>query len=130
MSKLSACSVWKGSDGPMKNKLRKLTVAGREFRWRVVRLSEHNVCLRIWSAEDPKTPWVEMRCRSDDSWLQLGDPTRLEDSSEESQSLRSIQPGFVREIIEQVAARRGWPEAPVHCRHYALEGEAIEEIAD
>jgi hypothetical protein len=57
----------------MKSKLRAITVDGHAFYWRVVRLTQACVLLRVWLEGEKRSPWAEVTCEVDDLWLSLSD---------------------------------------------------------
>ena len=111
----------------MKSKIRQLTLDEHKFRWRVVRESESQVRLRIWSVLNPRIPWVEVLLTSRDPWLRAGDHS---DDAREIGDSEPITPRRVREIIEQIAADHGWPSEPIERRLYRADDRAFVRLSE
>jgi hypothetical protein len=91
---------------PMKRPLRRIHVAGLSFHWWVRRADPGHVRLCVQVARHRSAQRLEVRVRSDDFWLALGDPDI------ENRTFRVVTPRLVRAVIERAAAQ-GWsPEEP------------------
>jgi hypothetical protein len=55
----------------MKTRLRKITVDGRRFTWRVVQHGDV-ARVRVWLADKPREIWAEFEVPHADPWLNVG----------------------------------------------------------
>ena len=85
----------------MKKKTRQIVVDGQTYIWGVTEISFNQVCLKVWSPEE-KIPWLLVRYRFDDPWLQYGPIiTATPEQREKHFQLQPMQPKRVAEIIKQ-----------------------------
>ncbi len=81
----------------MRKKIRKIIVNDQPFIWRVKQLNAHYVCLVIWPGEHKQTPWLYIRIRADDMWINISEMMH----KPEIVHLEFITPRIVAEIIQQ-----------------------------
>ncbi len=108
----------------MKAKLRTIQIDDETFLWRVVRLTQASICLRVWIAGKKASPWVEVICRFDDPWLSFGESAgRDSATSAESARFAPLRPRQIAEIIRKVDERyRTAGDGVIH-RVYKLAGD-------
>lgn len=77
-----------------KNDLRAIDVDGRSYRWRVTRVDEDSVNLRLWK-DGGRQPWADVAIRFEDVWLKLSDP-----GSRPAESVDApVTPARVAEVV-------------------------------
>ena len=85
----------------MKKKTRQIVVDGQTYIWGVTEISFNQVCLKVWFPEE-KIPWLLVRYRFDDPWLQYGPIIAATPEQREKHfQLQPMQPKRVAEIIKQ-----------------------------
>ncbi len=115
----------------MKAKLRTIQIDDETFLWRVVRLTQASICLRVWIAGKKASPWVEVICRFDDPWLSFGESASRDlAKSAESVQFVPLRPRQIAEIIRKVDERYRTAGHGVIHRVYELAGDgSLSEIA-
>lgn len=110
----------------MKKKTRQLTIDGQTYIWGVSQISFNHVCLKVWFPE-VKTPWLLVRYRFDDPWLQYGPIiTATPEQRDQHFQLQPMQPKHVAEVIRRACQysqdASGTVERTLHF-HCHLNGE-------
>lgn len=94
----------------MKKKYRTISVDGCRYTWAVRALDPHYVSLRVWSANDRRRPWSQVRFRFDDPWLHYGElltahHAGLDELVAQHFVLAPITPDRVADVIRLRSAR-------------------------
>lgn len=100
--------------------LRRLSIESTHYLWRIRRLDEQYVMLKVWTESRSRRDFpLEVRLRFDDPWLNLGTIiTAPPERVQEVFQLTPITPVIVREIIE-AAIRAGWaPLSPTRDQRF------------
>jgi hypothetical protein len=114
----------------MKAKLRKIKVDDQTFLWRIVRVSQASVCLRVW-IDGRKMPWLEVICRFDDPWLSFPESASLDSASANSLQFEPLRPKQIAEIIRQVVERcQSTGQSMAHRYALARDGHLIEVVEE
>jgi hypothetical protein len=103
-----------------KNRPRRLTIESGNYLWRIQRLDEQYVVLRVWAENRSRRDFpLEVRLRFDDFWLNFGSIiSATPEQRQKAFQYTPITPGMVREIIEAALAM-GWkPLSPIKTQRF------------
>lgn len=117
----------------MKSKLRKINVGNRIFYWRVGGADEEGyILLKIWIPDLKHQPWITVKYRYDDPWINFGDivAARTDEQKDKLKEIFQFNPMTPKKVatailfaIQQIENK--YPDTPFVNRNllFRMEGD-------